>query len=107
MVSKLLVVPGWYRFVEPAGTSLPLAPHNVNGEQCNICQTTLSAWVHERRNPSLGDGAIDITLCFRNSCSKNLTGQAVACKDAEADGQTFYLYYLPTVKVCNTAYCAL
>ena len=42
-IGIFLVDPGWYRFAEPAGTSLPLAKHFVNGQHCNVCQTTLSA----------------------------------------------------------------
>ena len=99
------VIHGWYRFVEPAGTSLPLIPPTPNGEHCSFCQTSVSAWIHQRRNPVLGEGKIDLKYCFRASCNENVTGQAIACKDKDEE---FYLYYLvQTTKSCNFAYCAM
>ena len=106
-ISIFLVESGWYRFVEPAGTSLPLAKHFVNGEHCNVCQTTLSAWVYEGRNPDPGEGAMNITLCFRESCSENITASAIACQENGSEAEIFYLYKLHPVKICNTAYCAV
>ena len=100
-----LVRDGWYRFVEPAGVSLPIKPpaHNPDLNGCTVCQTHASAWIKERRQPAQGEGVIPITYCWTNgtdTCEVETPGQAVQC-----DG--FYLYHITSYKYCNTAFCVL
>eukprot|EP00092_Neocalanus_flemingeri_P038111 GFUD01041481.1.p1 GENE.GFUD01041481.1~~GFUD01041481.1.p1 ORF type:complete len:533 (+),score=115.35 GFUD01041481.1:40-1599(+) len=86
---------GWHRFLEPAGTKLPIAPPSSYGKGCDVCQTSVSAWVEERRDPEVEEGVIDIQLCFAwdsDPCKWKVSGKAVACQDT--DGSLFYLYYL-------------
>ena len=96
---------GWYRFIEPAGVSLPIKPpaHNPDWNSCDVCQTDASAWIKERRHPARGEGIINITFCYAlgtNTCYWETTGKTVTC-----DG--FVLYYLTSYNNCPTAFCAL
>ena len=101
-----LVRPGWYRFVEPAGVSLPIKPPpNPGWNDCTVCQTFGSAWIKNRRQPAQAEGVIPITYCWArgtNTCYRETPGQAVQC-----DG--FHLYHLTSYKGygCPTAFCVL
>ena len=98
----------WYRFQEPAGYKLPIAPPVLKSGLCAVCQTAASAWIVERRDPVFGEGIIDINICYSYStteCDRKGQGKALACKDD--DGELFYLYYLPPTTNCFHAYCAL
>merc|ERR1711936_682008 len=100
---------GWYRFMEPAGTQLPVIPTPRSSGKCEVCQTQLAAWVQTGRNPVYGEGVIPIKICFEyagNTCQWSVTGaKAVACKDTK--GVIYILYYLLQAPACNAAYCAL
>lgn len=98
----------WYRFQEPAGYKLPIAPPVLRGGSCAVCQTSASAWIEERRDPVLGEGIININICNSVAtieCRWKVQGKAVACQDDA--GEIFYLYYLPPMTSCHIAYCAL
>ena len=97
--------PGWFRFIEPAGVSLPIKPPDNDSwfSNCDVCQTFASAWIKERRHPAQGEGVIPITLCYAwgsDTCLVETTGKAVKCNG-------FYLYYLNSHNTCDTAFCAL
>lgn len=99
---------GWYRFLEPAGTKLPIAPPASYGNRCDVCQTSISAWVEEGRHPDVEEGVINVKFCFAwdgRPCYHANYGKVVACE--ESDGYLYYLYYLPRYSHCNNAYCAL
>jgi len=102
------ITSGWYRFVDPAGVSIPTSPPQSSGNPCDVCQTDVAAWILEKRNPVLGEGIMDLTLCFalaEDECYFSNTGKAVACQDDE--GAIYYLYYLNHTNYCDLAYCAL
>ena len=99
---------GWYRFQEPAGYKLPIAPPASHGKDCDVCQADATAWVKEKKDPILGEGVIDINICFAwsSECQWKTQGKSVACKDGF--GALYYLYYLPPNPVgCSLVYCAL
>eukprot|EP00092_Neocalanus_flemingeri_P049707 GFUD01057220.1.p1 GENE.GFUD01057220.1~~GFUD01057220.1.p1 ORF type:complete len:142 (-),score=15.67 GFUD01057220.1:138-563(-) len=99
---------GWYRFMEPAGFKLPINQPSSFGPGCQVCQTQAAAWVQEGRDPTYGEGVININICFAwdsNACAGRNTGKAVACKDNS--GSLFYLYFLNATPNCALAYCAL
>eukprot|EP00092_Neocalanus_flemingeri_P077219 GFUD01095855.1.p1 GENE.GFUD01095855.1~~GFUD01095855.1.p1 ORF type:complete len:266 (-),score=11.24 GFUD01095855.1:171-968(-) len=99
---------GWYRFMEPAGFKLPINPPSSFGTQCDVCQTSVSAWIKEGRDPTYGEGVININICFAwgsTACAWTNTAKAVACKDNS--GSLFYLYFLNLAPGCDMAYCAL
>ena len=97
--------PGWFRFIEPAGVSLPIKPPAQNPDRngCTVCQTMGSAWIKEGRHPARGEGVMDITFCYaygRHTCDVETTGKAVTCNG-------FVLYYLNSAPYCDLAFCAL
>jgi len=99
---------GWYRFKEPAGLKLPITPPASFGTDCDVCQTDASAWIKEKKDPILGEGVIDINICFawgNNECSYENQAKAVACTDTF--GSTYYLYHLKPSSSCSYGYCAL
>ena len=98
---------GWYRFMEPAGTRLPLVPPPSHGWYLETCGTAASAWVQNGTYPMLGEDVMDIGICFAFSevCQYSVQARTVACM--EESGALFYLYYLHPAPVCWLAYCAL
>jgi len=99
---------GWYRFLEPAGTKIPIAPPEESGNSCDVCGTGVAAWVRERRDPKPEEGVIDINLCFAwtgGSCHWKVSGKSVACE--ESNGSIYYLYSLNKAPICNGGYCSL
>ena len=46
-----IVAEGWYRFMEPAGTRLPLVPPPSHGWYLETCGTAASAWVQNGSYP--------------------------------------------------------
>ena len=104
---SLLVPEGWYRFMEPAGTKLPLVPPRSHGWYLETCGTAASAWVQNGTYPMVGDDVADIGICFAFTevCQWSIVAKTVACSGG--DGASFYLYYLQSAPKCWLAYCAL
>lgn len=98
---------GWYRFMEPAGTKLPLVPPKSHGWYLETCGTAASAWVQNGTYPMVGDDVADIGICFAFTevCQWSIVAKTVACSGG--DGASFYLYYLQSAPKCWLAYCAL
>ena len=97
------MTPGWYRFIEPAGVSLPIKPQDSFGGYCDVCQTHRSAWIKERRHPARGEGVMDITFCYAwntDTCLVETTGKAVTCNG-------FVLYCLNSYYENFNAFCTL
>ena len=92
----------WFRFVEPAGTTLS----TLNPQQLS-CGTDGIAWM-KGRHPIMFGKVVQRTICFSwsgNKCAWSLPNtNVVACKwynDSE-----FYLYQLKKPPICALAYCA-
>ena len=88
--------------------ALPIAPPSSYGTDCDVCQTQVSAWIKERKQPLLGDGIMDLNFCFAwsgKTCQYTNKGKAVACQDE--NGSEYFLYFLNKTPQCKLAYCSL
>ena len=90
--------PAWYRFEEPAGTTMPEEP--VEGTW--RCNTQISGWLNGHHPMTPGE-TIDGIVCFSasngNACIMNIQIKIRHCND-------YYLYYLEDVPACNMRYCS-
>ena len=87
----------WYRFVEPAGTSIANSIVPVNH-----CGTDAPGWLNGTHPVTLGE-TVTRQVCFHWSndpCKWNADVQIKRC-----DG--FFVYQLPDTPTCDLKYCGL
>ncbi|XP_072347394.1 uncharacterized protein [Scyliorhinus torazame] len=89
------LVPGWYRFNSPGGSTIPEAVVPVNH-----CSTSAPGWLRGR-HPTPGDGEVKRTVCFHwsgNSCRWSQDIKIKRCRN-------YFVYYLKKSPACHLAYC--
>ena len=86
---------GWYRFVRAAGTKMP-----TNLVPLRRCGTVNPGWLNGS-HPSVEDGEVDRTVCFRAYNNR--------CKDPTVIGVkncgSYYIYKLHQLSRCAMRYC--
>ena len=102
---------GWYTFkFDSERANIPTTPPALeNRKDQKTCGTNVPSW-SPTYLPSIGQPPQDITvhfswLSYEIVVGNSVHGKVVACRDE--DGQEMYLYYLPPVKDCDSAYCAV
>ena len=98
------ITPGYYRFLEPAGTFLPTSPPGLD-----VCGTAQVAWLRGN-HPLPDEGTVVRDFCFQGtdgSCQRSLVGNVTTCEDSL--GETFYVYGFSSLssQVCYFGFCAV
>ncbi|XP_019624993.1 PREDICTED: uncharacterized protein LOC109470471 [Branchiostoma belcheri] len=87
----------WYRFMNPAGTSMP----TQRPPSTRRCGTDAPMWM-SGQHPSVADGEISRQACAywgSNPCQWSTTIRVKACSAG------YYVYKLPRTPVCHLGYC--
>ena len=87
--------PGWYRFMPPAGTMI-----TESKVEYGHCGTISAGWL-KNTHPTQPGQIKNGTVCFtygKNECTWSNTIKIKHCG-------TYYLYELPNVPKCHSAYC--
>ena len=103
---------GWHVFrFDSRYATIPSSPPAEENRQSDrkTCGTLVSSWSSSAL-PTIGQPPQDITIHFAFLSHEKYpglsrTGKIVACQ--WEDGQNMYIYYLPQVKACHAAYCAV
>ena len=102
---------GWHAFrFDSRYATLPSSPPaEENRSDRKTCGTSASSWSSSDL-PTIGQAPQDINIHFavgpyEKVPGYSVTGKVVACPGE--DGQNMFLYYLPQVKGCSSAYCAV
>ena len=86
--------PGWFRFQGKAGTKLPTKCLSMSR-----CGTYETGWLRGT-HPSVAEGAVDRTVCFRyRSCCKYSVIILVR------NCASYYVYHLINTPACTLGYC--
>ena len=90
--------PGWYKFVDPAGTKIATSP-----PKWKHCGTSATGWMDDSHPTEVGQTKT-VRFCFNFfdsvTCKWNSTGEVTKCGEGE------FVYKLPTVPICHSRYCA-
>ena len=93
---------GWYRFLPPAGTMMPLQSPGQNH-----CGTHASGWIDAQSNPNTPGEIVDRKVCFAffdfvqmsvDNCTWSTDIRVRNCG-------TYLLYELPDTDGCHFRYC--
>ena len=102
---------GWHAFrFDSRYATLPSSPPaEENRSDRKTCGTSASSWSPSDL-PTIGQAPQDINIHFavgpyEKVPGYSVTGKVVACPGE--DGQNMFLYYLPQVERCFSAYCAV
>ena len=107
--------PGWYRFMEPAGTKMIEYEHVTGMGQCSTSDPTYL--VGDHNSIQMGE-TVDREVCMFNSKEFNSNGNecyvpysayypyhTINIKIKKC--QEFYVYKLPNIPQCNGRYCGV
>ena len=105
--------PGWYRFMEPAGTKM-IEYETVKG--MGDCSTQDPTYIVDADYDSIQMGeVVDRTACMFNSKQFNQQGNPCFVPTSVGDTinikikkcQDYFVFELPNIEQCNGRYCAI
>ena len=96
----------WFRFVEPAGTKLPIGPNARSKKRETPCGTHFTAYL-KGSHPTISDGVVSRLRCYVfgkwiDYLCTNI--DVAACPNYQQE--IFYIYKLKQINACHYGYCA-
>jgi hypothetical protein len=100
----------WFRFVEPAGTQLPVTPNARSRKTEYPCGTQATAYLTSS-HPTIADGVVSRQRCYVIGSGHGNENRECSSMDVAAcpsyQSKSFYIYkLLKPSGICAYAYCA-